>query len=367
MLRFRTAARPQSVLGWVLAWLVASQVGVGVFLARIRPEVRDPEYASLLGTLRARLAEQPGRPLVLVLGSSRSANLFRPSPPVAASDPVVFNFATLASGPVRQLQMLRRLLAEGIRPSGVVAEVWVPFLNQRPGVAEEEFIRDRDLQLTDATVLARYFSNPWPSYARLAEGMLVPVFSHRAKLLAHYAPFHGDAGADVPGNWADPPLRAADGFGWLAILEGPPGPEQLRRSLDHAAEYLDVRLADFRIRPVADRAVRELLHLCARHGTRPALVLLPEHSFVRGHIPAEVRARVGAYLADLSRQEQAAVIDTRDWVPDDDYLDGVHALPEAAGPYTERFRREVLSPLLAGRPLPATLYPPAAAPNSPGL
>jgi hypothetical protein len=367
MLRFRTAARPQSVLAWALGWLVASQVALGVYLARVRPEVRDPEYGSLLHTLRTRMAESPGRHLVLVLGSSRSANLFRPAPPASPSDPVVFNFATLASGPVRQLQMLRRLLAEGIRPRGVVAELWPPFLNQRPGVAEEEFIRDRDLQLTDGPLLSRYFTNPWPSYSRLAEGLLAPVFSHRAKLLANYSPFRGDPEAGAAGNWADPPLRATDGFGWLAILAPRPGPEELRRSLDHAADYVHTRLADFRIRPVADRAVRDLLQTCARHGARPALVLLPEHGSVRACYPAEVRARVDAYLADLAREEQAAVIDARDWVSDNDYLDGVHALPHAAGPFTERFGREVLSPLLVGHPVPAALYPSSPPTQSPGM
>jgi hypothetical protein len=352
MLRFRTASPPPSVLGWTLAWFVVSQLGLGLFLARVRPEVRDPEYGSLLQTLRQRLRESPGRPLVLVLGSSRSANLFRPALPAAPSDPVVFNFATLASGPVRQLQMLRRLLAEGIRPREVVMELWTPFLNQRPGVAEEEFIRDRDLQLADGPLLARYFTNPWPAYTRLAEGVLVPAFGYRAKILANYSPFRSGLAGGVPGNWADPPLRPPDGFGWLEILVRQPGPEELQRSLAHTAEYLHIRLADFRIRRVADRAVRELLRTCARHGAGAILVLLPEHSAVRACYPAEVQVRVDAYLADLAREEQAAVIDTRDWVSDDDYFDGVHALPQAAAPFTERFRHEVLSPFLADQPVP---------------
>jgi hypothetical protein len=353
MMRFRTAASPQSILAWVLAWLAASQIGLGLFLARVRPEVREPEYGSLLRTLRARLRENPGRPLVLILGSSRSANLFHAAPPAGPSEPVVFNFATLASGPVRQLQMLRRLLAEGVRPRGVVVELWTPFLNQRPGLAEEEFIRDRDLQLADGPLLARYFTNPWPSYRKLAEGLLLPAFGHRAKLLANFAPFPVRSEAGVPGNWADPPLRAADAFGWLAALAPRPRPEEFQHSLAHAAEYLHTRLADFRIRPVADRAVRELLRTCARHDARAILALLPEHSAVSAYIPAEVKARVDAYLADLAREEQATVIDARDWVSDDDFVDGVHTIGQAAAPFTERFRREVLSPLLAGRRVPA--------------
>jgi hypothetical protein len=84
--------------------------------------LRDPEY----GTKRARLAENRGRPLRLVLGSSRT-NLgihpvaLPPLPAVPARDgaptePVVFNASLMAAGPVLQLLCLRRLLSNGIRP-----------------------------------------------------------------------------------------------------------------------------------------------------------------------------------------------------------------------------------------------------------
>ena len=39
---------------------------------RIIPELRDPEFAYKLYNLRARMAEAPGRPLVLIMGSSLS-------------------------------------------------------------------------------------------------------------------------------------------------------------------------------------------------------------------------------------------------------------------------------------------------------
>jgi hypothetical protein len=125
-------------------------------------------------------------------------------------------------------------------------------------------------------------------------------------------------------------------------------------------------VAEFRIRPVADGALRELLQTCARHAIRVAVVLLPEHNALRPCYLPDVQARVGAYLADLTRQEQVPVVDTRGWVSDDDFLDGIHALPQAAGPYTERFGRDVLRPLLEGRPLPPHLLlgpsPPAVSP-----
>jgi hypothetical protein len=43
------------------------------------------------------------------------------------------------------------------------------------------------------------------------------------------------------------------------------------------------------------------------------------------------------------------VIAANDWVPDDAFMDDRHVFPSAAAPFTERFVREGLRPLLGGR------------------
>src|SRR5262245_42443557 len=90
---------------------------------------RHPEFARKLELLRARLDERPGGPLVLLLGSSRTGCGVRPgrlaglrAPGGAA--PVVFNFGVCRSAPLLELLTLRRLLAEGVRPEVVLAELW---------------------------------------------------------------------------------------------------------------------------------------------------------------------------------------------------------------------------------------------------
>jgi hypothetical protein len=354
MLRYRHVALPRSraALGWTLVLFLGVQLALGGFLGRIRPELRDPEYGSLLNALQARLAEAPGRPLVLILGSSRSANLFRPAPPGPTPEPVVFNFATLATGPLRQLQMLRRLLAEGIRPHAVLVEFWAPFLTQRKGFREEPYIRDRDLQLPDGMLVFRYFTDPWPAFQKLGEGLLVPAYGLRSELLGRYAPFLNRPAKRLATDWSDPALRMVEGFGWLPAPVPRPGPELFRIFIARGAENTRDALADFDISPIADGALRELLRTCARRGIRTALVLVPEHSSLRQCYPPEVVARANAYLAELAREQQVPAIDTRDWVGDDDFLDLAHALPRAAAPYTERFRREVLPALMEGRLTP---------------
>src|SRR5688500_4326644 len=57
---------------------VAVSVAAGVTVDVVRTDLRDPEYGLRLNALRERLAEHPGRPLTLVVGSSRAAMAVSP-------------------------------------------------------------------------------------------------------------------------------------------------------------------------------------------------------------------------------------------------------------------------------------------------
>ncbi len=257
--------------------------------------------------------------------------------------------------------MLRRLLARGVRPAWVVAEVWTPFLTQRKGFAEADYVGKVDLQPADAAVVGRYFADPWPAYSRLAEAALVPAFGLRSQLLAAYSPFVERPAPARFGDWSNPILRV-EGYGWLPAPDPPAAPEIFRDHIRRYQESLRDVYTAFRISLIADGALRELLTTCSRHHIQVAFLLAPEHSSVRACSVAEVQARMNAYLADLTREYGAPVVDTRDWVPDEDYIDSRHVLPPVAAPYTERFTREVLRPLLAGRRLsPRLLLGPAPA------
>jgi hypothetical protein len=373
-LRPRIVSRSRAALCCTVGLFLVAQLALYHFVTRVRPELRDPEFGSLFSALQERLAEAPGRPLVLVLGSSRTANLFRPSALSAWPDrgrgPVVFNFATLSSGPLRQLQMLRRVLARGVTPSLVVAEIWTPYLAHREGFTEEGYVAGRDLQWPDWPLLAAYLDDPWPAYGRLLDGMLVPASSHRRRILECYAPFLLHIEPRQMGDWSDPSLRV-EGCGWLPAPVPRPGPELFAHIVERTRAYARRCLEDFRITDVGDRAVRELVTTCTHNDIRIALVLAPEHSVFRACFSVEVEAVAAGYLAGLGREYRLPVVDVRDWVADEDFMDLSHALPRAAGPYTQRFGREVLLPLLQGKSLspgllvhetPASPSPPRPAP-----
>ncbi len=99
--RARLGQLGRSALVWLVVLLALTQLVLGLGLYRCHPEMVEPDHTMRLARLEARLREGAGRPLVLVLGSSRAANGVRPSAIGDVSGdssrraPVVFNFATL--------------------------------------------------------------------------------------------------------------------------------------------------------------------------------------------------------------------------------------------------------------------------------
>ena len=156
------ASRGRAAVLWTLLLFALSQLALGLWICRRHPELRDPEFSSVLTGLRSRLAEAPGRPLVLVLGSSRPANSLRPAILTRAladtePSPVVFNAALLWGGPLHELLVFRRLLADGVRPDWLLIEVFPPMLTQQGAFSEETFITARGLEWTDGPLVYRYF------------------------------------------------------------------------------------------------------------------------------------------------------------------------------------------------------------------
>src|SRR5438132_12868958 len=96
-----TALRAGSTLAWAVGFFLAIQAVTIVLVDGWHPELYDPEYGLRLALLRTRQAEQPGRPLLLLFGSSRTVVSFKPEilPPLGRSAPLVFNFSHCGAGP----------------------------------------------------------------------------------------------------------------------------------------------------------------------------------------------------------------------------------------------------------------------------
>jgi hypothetical protein len=307
------------------------------------PELRDREYGLKLAGLRARLAAEPGRPLVLIMGNSRVAVGFRPEAlpgcwPTGDPPPVVHTFSMIGNGPTGSLLCLHRLLADGIHPDWVFIEVW-PVL-WAPGHGVRRSVDE--LAWSDLHVLRRYPELYPRLYWRWCRTQLPACLSHRLLLLQRFAPW-----------WLPPALCqdnvwfATDRTGWLSLLQ--PFDDK-SPSADPAVLWgaYSASLCRSQVDEVSDRALRETLATGRREGIRVGLVYMPEMTVFRDLYPPVARAVVEEYLDRLSQEFQAPLIDTRSWMPDAEFADAVHLRPRGAAAFTERFGREVIQPLLNG-------------------
>ncbi len=187
-----SARRGAAALLWCLIFLGLGWVGMSIHLEWYPRYLRDPEYGTKTVFLRHLQARSPGRPLVVVLGSSRCSYGIRPDAFLAAerddpTSPIVFNLALFGSGPLMELLCLNRLLADGIRPDVVLVEYWAPSLEQEDDWAEEKRIDPSRLSWVDVRLLSRYWSDPQGLRRQFEEERLEPFFSYRFAIVSRLA------------------------------------------------------------------------------------------------------------------------------------------------------------------------------------
>jgi hypothetical protein len=366
---FRTKGR--GALLWTLAAFALGQAALGWWVLGDIPKMTNPTWDFRLARLRARMAEAPGRPLLLVLGSSRVANGFSPADvgdwaPPGRPAPVVFNFSILGGGPIRELLTLRRLLHAGIRPQWVVAEVWPAFWPDRGRYEERTPILTGGLELCDVPVLAHTYHEGWTCFARVCSQHLTPLIHYRTGVLFAHAPFLVPAGTDPDFGCARYHWWTLDDWGWLPVPWPKRSPKDFTLHIEEARLDTVPLFEDMHMTPQMDWAGRELIRTCRREGIELLIVVMPEHSALRSWYPARTRAMLADHLARLRHEDRLPVIDARDWADDDDFADFCHLMPDGGRAFSARFAREVLRPWVAGEPLPMpSLQRPPAASGTP--
>lgn len=338
-------------LTWGLLWFVAAQAAF-LLVLHARPELVDPEFGRKLAGLRSRMAEQPGRPVILMLGSSRVATGFRPGVLPRWShgrgrDPIVFNFAQVGSGPEMAHVSLRRILNAGIRPDWLLVEFWPPTWSVERNLPEfTSQVNVGCLDWGSVSLLGRYLARPRRLYRLWAATQLVPLYANREALIRRVAPSWSLAPAEP-----DRRCRDLDPLGWWSPTASIDSAERTRL-VERYRRIYEPRLRRFHVEKTPDRALRGILALARRERIRTALVVLPEGTEFRSLYPASALRDVSAYLDGVGREFGVEVVDARSWVADDGFMDGHHLLPEGAAVFTRRLGREVLQPLLAGTPAP---------------
>ncbi|QJW95358.1 hypothetical protein [Frigoriglobus tundricola] len=342
----RTATRRAAqALGAGLVVFALLQIGLAV--AARSALISDPFYGDKERLLRrVERAGAPGAVKVLALGSSRTEHGFAAgnvehAAGAAGRPATAFNFGTSAAGPVTNDVYLRRLLADGHAPALLLLEV-LPVLMADTGAEPPEtrtLAADRLSWAETDRLVGRYeFPAQFRADRAAADGL--PWQSHRFKLLGRVAP------KTLPYQLRFNTSRMTDAHGWLPPAGGPgPDPQAGARTV---AAYRDT-LRDWRPGAAPAAALRDTLALCRAEHIDVALVLMPEASMFRALSPPVVQRRLSEFLAGTSAAFGCRLIDARDWVPDDGFLDGHHLLRPGAVVFTDRLTAEVIVPYLRDR------------------
>jgi hypothetical protein len=109
-------------------------------------------------------------------------------------------------------------------------------------------------------------------------------------------------------------------------------------------------MANWRVDPLLDGAMRELLSLCRERGIHVAIVLFPESSTFRSWYGEGVEDRLNEYLMTLLEEERVSIFDERAAMPDEAFIDPHHLSAEGASRFTAQFENHPMMRKLNNAP-----------------
>ncbi|HVC97651.1 MAG TPA: DUF1574 family protein [Pirellulales bacterium] len=342
MSRRSSPTRSRTALAWGLGAFVSLQVGLAVGIELALPQLRDPLYGDKLHQLRRRTAAAKESEVLVVLGSSRTAHALDAATAElqlktrVARPSLVYNFGVPGAGPVTNLVNLKRLLAGGVRPDLVVIEVLPPLLAvQAPAVELFQFPAER-IWWSEIPLIEHYASIA-PDVDHLRRdwwlGGCVPWHAHRFGILRVLLPDF------VPRLGREAWFARFDEHGWTGIHKDFRTADRYRDGLARARADYEAYLTDFRLGGTGCEALRETLATCREQRIRAALLLSPEAPEFQAFYSADAWLQIKSYLEQLLREFDVALVDARDWMAGDDFLDSHHLLVPGAVRFSERFGR----------------------------
>jgi hypothetical protein len=286
------------------------------------------------------LAQEPDRPLVLMLGSSRTCWAFNArcldGLPGPDGRPLrVFNFGIPSAGPIHELLCLQDVLAEGIHPRLLLIELLPPLIceAQRGALTEESMTGFTSIRGRDFIRMMPYLTRPRRAARQWLEARFALWYAFRLEIQGELC------------NWAFGNPRqeypAVDEWGWRMMIEVPFSTHERARRVEKAREGYQAGLRRFRLGSQPCKALHELFALCRREQIPTAVVLMPESSEFRSWYSAEAKIAIRGLLEDLNRIYDVSVIDAEKWLADEDFEDGHHVLAHGAAVFTDRLRVEI--------------------------
>jgi hypothetical protein len=327
----------------MLGVFVAAQLGLAIAIDQELPAVRDPEYVLLEGMLRDRMAERPGRPTAMFLGSSRVAHGFDASEAAGDGDLVLFNFGVPGSGPFLQSVIMERLATSGLHPDILFIEVMHHFFNATG-------VRSLDHSLLDGARLSGNEAMGLLGYGeRSRTGPLRRwLYARALPISRNHAELRDAIRLDVfqPDEGPPLPFHPIDAFGYRPKVIAP---EMWPAMTELAHKQYDPFYGDFILDPAPWGKLLKTIADAQTAGTEVVIVLMPEGSQFRQLAAPAMLAGLNELLRRLREELGVPVIDARQWLDDTAFYDQHHLLPSGAKLFAKRFRDEALQPAMVRR------------------
>jgi hypothetical protein len=334
----RMKKRAPAAFLWALAFYVAAQAFLVAAVSRWNPHMPTRVLVKKRKRLWELAKRKGDRPLLVMLGSSRTEGAFEARrldglPGPGGKPLLAYNYGVPTNGPVCELTNLREMLEAGIRPSLLLVEFLPPLLNepQRGFTSEEAWMQPPWISASRYLKMRPYFSRPARMQRRWLAARLAPWYVLRDRV-------HGQILRKLTlQEWPKP--RPHDPWGELLDHSPAHSNEDLRRWVAFDMYYAS--LQNFRLGKKQCQAMRDLVALCRHEKIPVVLVLLPESTeFRRWYLP-EGLAATHRVLDELRADFGVPVIDGADWVADADFVDGHHVRRNGARVFTLRLIDEL--------------------------
>ncbi len=328
-------SRPRTAVVAGIISFCALQIALSNSIESDTLPIRDPIYTEKLSRLQKHpefwsARTNPARPRLIVIGSSRTQLLLdarRLEPGYHA-----FNFGCSSCGPITQLLYLQRLMDAGLRADLLAIEIHPALLAELKEPFELRWLQSHRLRPGESERLQTLGCDLDAISADRCP--LFQASSHyRQALLNEFAP---DL---LPGSQAVRRNRTSDAFGTVASIDAKPA-LRLELLANAKAEYQPA-FAGYRPGGPATVALRQMVILARANHIRPILFHAPEASEFQSWYGATGNVRIREFCETLSVESATPLLNSRDWLPDGDFVDGHHVTPRGASRFTERLQTEL--------------------------
>jgi hypothetical protein len=326
------------VLLWAVGFYAIAQIALVCTMENFLPVA----FRSLLRAKQERLAEivanNPDRPLLLALGSSRTEHGLEAErlTDLTASNGqpyIAYNYGLPALGALYSSLSLRETLDAGIHPQLLLVEYLPPLLNdpKKGCVSEEAWTAASWLSLPQLVRMWPYFKHPGQKGRDWLEARVAPwyVFRQEIQAVAHgiMRPTRAIR-ITVPYNeWG----QMREECTW----------EERRRRTDHIYGLFHDSLGTLHVGKGPSKSLHDILDICKREHIQVVFVSMPEATIFHSWYSKDAMSEINDLLADLHDKHGAGVIDASQWIEDKEFLDGHHMTPAGGRIFSARLHDEL--------------------------